>query len=114
MCSGSCYVPIMLITFETKAYANITMFGDIAKRFIKAMGHSGTVPGAIKAEDLPRALEQLRSSVQAAVDVENKSDNDHQIDDDNEDYVSIDKRAKPLIELLEAAIEQNQDVIWDE
>jgi hypothetical protein len=103
----------MLITFQTKAYANITMFGDIAKRFIKAMGHSGTVPGAINAEDLPRALEQLRTSVRAEVAVDEKSANDKRLNEDV-DYVSIDKRAKPLIELLEAAIEQNQDILWDE
>ena len=103
----------MLITFKTKAYANITMFGDIAKGFIKAMGHSGTVPGAIKAEDLPNALEQLHTSVQATVMIEKESKYDRN-EDENEDYVSIDKRAKPLLELIEAAIEQNQDVIWDE
>ena len=33
--------------------------------------------------------------------------------DEDENYISIDKRAKPLIELLEAAIEQNVDVMWD-
>lgn len=103
----------MLITFQTKAYANITMFGDTAKGFIKSMGHSGTVPGAIQAEDLPNALERLRSSVQAQAAIDKKPNNDRKFDED-EDYVSVDKRAKPLIELLEAAIAQNQDVIWDE
>ncbi|MEA1053075.1 DUF1840 family protein, partial [Lamprobacter modestohalophilus] len=33
----------MLITFETKAHANITMFGDVAVTLIKLMGHSGAV-----------------------------------------------------------------------
>lgn len=103
----------MLITFQTKAYANITMFGDIAIKFIKAMGHSGTVPGAIKVEDLPRALAQLRSLVQADMATDKKPANDPRSDDE-ENYVSTDKRAKPLIELLEAAIEQNEDVIWEE
>ena len=58
-------LPDMLITFETKAYANITMFGEIAKKLIKAMGHSGTVPGAIQAKDLPKALEQLKAYLRA-------------------------------------------------
>ena len=103
----------MLITFETKAYANITMFGDVALKLIMYMGHSGTVPGAIKADDLPKALELLHSKVLAEMDV----DHDHEYPNDSDDvenYVSIDKRAKPLIELLEAAIEQNSDVMWDE
>ena len=100
----------MLITFETKAYANITMFGDVAKRLIKFMGHSGTVPSAILAEDLPEALRKLRSSIESEMAIE--QDDEAEAGED-ENYVSIDKRAKPLIELLEAAIEQNVDVMWD-
>jgi hypothetical protein len=30
----------MLVTFTTKAYANITMFGDVAVTLLKMMGHS--------------------------------------------------------------------------
>ena len=104
----------MLITFETKAYANITMFGDIAKKLIKYMGHSGSVPGAIKAEDLPNALDKLKAAVLVEMQENQQQDQDKQQDEDGEAFVSVDKRAKPLIELLEAAIEQNTDVMWDE
>ena len=45
----------MLVTFKTEAYASITMFGDVAVALIKLMGHSGTVPGAVLAEDVPAA-----------------------------------------------------------
>ena len=103
----------MLITFETKAYANITMFGDIAKKLIKYMGHSGNVPGAIKAEDLPTALSKLKAAVQFEMGEIQQEDLKTKHDDDGESFVSIDKRAKPLIELLEAAITQDADVMWD-
>ncbi|OEH48594.1 hypothetical protein lpari_00352 [Legionella parisiensis] len=53
----------MLITFHTDAYENITYFGDIAKRLLSLMGHSGTVPGAIKSEHLPEALERLQTGL---------------------------------------------------
>ena len=104
----------MLITFETKAYANITMFGDVAKKLIKFMGHSGTVPGAIKAEDLPAALEKLRAAVELEMQ-ENQQNNQAKAkqDEDAEAHISVDKRAKPLIELLEAAIARNEVVMWD-
>ncbi|MEJ2115058.1 MAG: DUF1840 domain-containing protein [Gammaproteobacteria bacterium] len=102
----------MLITFETKAYANITMFGDIAKKLIKFMGHSGTVPGAIKADDLPKALERLQIAVRT--EMANGQEDKQEDEDESEAYVSIDKRAKPLIDLLKAAIERNTDVMWDE
>lgn len=103
----------MLITFETKAYANITMFGDVAIRLIKSMGHSGAVPGAIKADDLPRALEQLHASIQAEMVNEQDPENG-QSSEESENYVRIDVRAIPLLEMLEAAIEQSEDVMWDE
>ena len=36
------------------------MHGDAAVALLRAMGHSGTVPGAILAADLPEALASLR------------------------------------------------------
>jgi hypothetical protein len=33
----------MLVTFTTDAYADITMFGDVALAMLKMMGHSATV-----------------------------------------------------------------------
>ena len=41
---------IMLVTFSCPAYADITMFGDVAVRLLQLMGHSGTVPGALLAD----------------------------------------------------------------
>ena len=105
----------MLITFQTKAYANITMFGDVGKKMLKYMGHSGSVPGAIKAQDVPAALDKLQAAVNLEVQESRQNDDKAEGDQDDADrYVSVDKRAKPLIELLEAAIEQNTDVMWDE
>ena len=49
----------MLVTFSCPVYADITMFGDVAVRLLKMMGHSGTVPSAIVAADVPAALERL-------------------------------------------------------
>ncbi len=40
----------MIVTFRSKAHADIIMFGDIAIKLLKLMGHSGTVPGALLAE----------------------------------------------------------------
>ncbi len=55
----------MLVTFTTKAYADITMFGDVAVSLLKMMGHSGTVPGAILAADVPAALGRLTAAINA-------------------------------------------------
>jgi hypothetical protein len=37
----------MLVTFTCKAYADITLFGNVAVSLLRLMGHSGTVPGAL-------------------------------------------------------------------
>jgi len=97
----------MLVTFTTKAYADITMFGDVALAMLKMMGHSATVPGAILAEDVPAALSRLR----AAIDAEKASPFVEDKDAD-EPVVSLAHRALPLIELLAAAAKAESDVMW--
>lgn len=101
----------MLVTFSSPAYADITMFGDIAIHLLKLMGHSGTVPGALAAEDIPAALEHL----QAAIKADGRSPEGEKAADeeDGEPNVSISQRAWPLLELLRSAAKANSYVIWD-
>ena len=100
----------MLITFKTKAHAGVTMFGDVAKSMLKKMGHSGTIPSAILAEDVPEALNALTKAMRVEA-TDNRSQTNSQAWDD--EGVSSQSRAKPLIELLKAAAEQESDVTWD-
>jgi hypothetical protein len=99
----------MLVTFRSKNSANITLFGDIAIRLLKIMGHSGTVPGAILAKDVPEALERLQQGIEketpAAKAKENNAD---------DETVSLAHRALPLIELLSFASKEKNDVMWEE
>jgi Domain of unknown function (DUF1840) len=102
---------IMLVTFSCPAYASITMFGDVAIRLLKLMGHSGTVPGALLAEDVQAALERL----EAAVEADNPSPEPAEPAEgaDGEPVVSLPHRALPLIELLKAAAKAKCDIMWD-
>jgi len=97
----------MLVTFTTKAYADITMFGDVALAMLKMMGHSATVPGAIQATDIQAALSRLK----AAIDAE-KGSSPVAGKDADEPEVSIATRALPLINLLAAAAKENEYVMW--
>ena len=100
----------MLVTFTCKAYADITMSGDVALGMLKMMGHSETVPGAILAEDVPAALDRLKRAIEVAPSSsESKKAPD---DDSDEPPVSLAHRALPLIELLTAAARQKVDVMW--
>jgi len=97
----------MLVTFTTTAYADITLFGDVAITMLKMMGHSGTVPGAILAADVPAALSRLTTAIdaeKAPPPVEDK--------DADEPAVSMAHRALPLIDLLTAAAKEEVDVMW--
>jgi hypothetical protein len=97
----------MLITFTTDAYADITMFGDVALKLISMMGHSETVPGALRPEDVPIALEKLRAAVEAGVPEPSIN-----AKDEDKLHVSMTHRALPLIKLLSAAAEQDAYVSW--
>jgi hypothetical protein len=96
----------VLITFHTDAYEDISYFSDVARKLISLMGHSGTIPGAIKAEDLPVALDKLQLSLK-------KEHKVMDVDEDDEEIISLSKRAIPLISLLNAAIKKEKDVLWD-
>ena len=104
----------MLVTFKTDAYSNITMFGDVAVRLLKMMGHSGTVPGAILADDIPDALQHLKAAIAETGDrpADTPDDETREEHEEGEIPVSLGQRAFPLIELLEAAAGQQSDVTW--
>ena len=103
----------MLITFHTKSYADITLFGDIGTQLIELMGHTPTVPGAILAEDLPAALARLRAGVTATSAQAEVLDKSDVRADEEERPVSLANRALPLISLLEAAAMDKENVMWD-
>lgn len=98
----------MLVTFKTKAYADITMFGDVAATLLKMMGHSVTIPGAVLAVDVPLALSRLTSAIaleKALPVIEDK--------DADETVVSLAQRSVSLLNLLKAAGAADCDVMWE-
>jgi hypothetical protein len=101
----------MLVTFSCPAYADITMFGDVAVRLLKLMGHSGTVPSALLAEDVEAALERLEAAIEAGEQLPEPEESAQR--DDDEPAVSLPHRALPLIELLKAAAKAKCNVMWD-
>lgn len=104
----------MLIKFSSPCYSDITMFGDVATALIKMMGHSGTVPGAILAEQVPAALSKLEAGLKhIATQSEQSTPNDKDNPEDREEPISLANRAFPLVEMLKAAAQQNCNVMWN-
>ena len=105
----------MLITFRSKAGGSVTMFGDIAIRLLRMAGHTGTVPSALLAGQVPDALDRLKKGVAAAGQEEGVRGGPAADDDpETPTPVALPVRAYPLIELLTAAARQECDVVWDE
>ena len=109
----------MLITFSSKAHNDVTMFGDIAQSFIKMMGYTTEIPGAITAEDVNSALVNLEKNLAVAAAADQQQiaqDKQQAVDIDDEDEkeseIKITVRAIPLIELLKAAISAKSYVMW--
>jgi hypothetical protein len=108
----------MIVKFSTRAGA-LTMHGDAAVALIKAMGHSGTVPSAILAADLPEALASLRRVLEQQAHMPppppppRPADAGDDEDEERETPVTLHMRALPLIDMIETAIARRSDLMWE-
>jgi hypothetical protein len=107
----------MLVTFRTKAHANVTMFGEVAVALLKMAGLSGNVPTGILAADLPAVLARLEGGLAsqpalAPTPVAGVSGSAGVAEDpDANPVVSLGNRAFPLLALLRAAQAAGADVL---
>src|SRR6266581_4720962 len=101
----------MLVRFESEV-GSVTMFGEVAVKLLKMMGHSGTVPSALLAKDIPAALDRLKSALAITPDESRTSAKADETD--KQPPVSLRQRAYPLIELMERAAARGVDIVWKE
>src|SRR5262249_20220679 len=110
----------MLVTFRTKAHADITMFGHVGVELLKLAGMTGHVPTAILAADVPGVLAKLESALgehraafgDAAPSASETSGGNGANDNETaEPAVPLRNRALPLLELLRAAVAAKTDVV---
>jgi hypothetical protein len=111
----------MIVKFSTR-YGQLTMLGEAAIQLIKLMGHSGTVPGAILADELPAALSRLRTALadsgSAPSPGEAAPGGGADEDDDEEASrpppVTLGMRAVPLLDMIDTAIRSgDSDLMWE-
>ncbi len=101
----------MLVKFDSHV-GSFSMFGETAETLLHMMGHSGTIPSAILAEDIPAALARLEQAVADAPDPPDPPEADDDEDPEKKLPVSLRQRAFPLIELLRRAAEGGHSVTW--
>ena len=101
----------MLVTFKSKAAADIPMYTEHASLLLSIVGKTlepANAPrGIIVATDVPAALDKLK----AAVDAARRGDPD-QDDEPGPVPVGLAQRAFPLIDMLERAARDGRDVVW--
>jgi hypothetical protein len=112
----------MLITFTSKAAAEVMMYKEHAKRILDLL-HKDTNRGVITADEAQLAVATLEKEIAESrvhpVSEEVRRDvNAHHSEagDDAEhegaEAVSFSTRAYPLLEMLRAARDNRQDVLW--
>jgi len=107
----------MLVKFSTR-HGQLVMLSEPAIALLRLGGHSGTVPSAVLAADLPAFLERLRSGLELHGDELSPlpPPDPHPRDDEDtprERPVSLRHRAVPLLDMVRTAIDRNSDLMWD-
>ena len=108
----------MIVNFSTR-YGRLTLLGDSAITLLKLAGHSGTVPSAVLAADLPGFLARLRAGLQAQGGLASPQPQKQPGPDEDDDerdrpgQVTLSMRAAPLVEMIENAIARGSDLMWE-
>lgn len=105
----------MPITFKSKYSPDVLMLEAVARELIRLMGHSGSVPGSLAAEDIAPALARLEAAVgenpARALEADSRAKDG---DDDKPDTrVSVAHRAGPLLAMLRTALKEKEHVLWE-
>ncbi|MGZ3184178.1 MAG: DUF1840 domain-containing protein [Telluria sp.] len=112
----------MLITFRSKAAADVPMYKEHAKRMLDLLGKDVN-RGVITAAEAPRAVQLLEREIEesrmhpASEEVTRDVSAHHGDQGDDPDHegmeaVSFSARAYPLLSMLRAARDGQYDVVW--
>lgn len=107
----------MLVTFKSKAAAEVLMYSTHAKPILDLLGKE-VERGVITAEETGEAIRRIESEIVARKEAEAEHDAHHadRRDDEGErargDFVSFGTRAYPLLEMLRAAHREDAFVMW--
>ena len=109
----------MLVKFST-GFGQLLMQGEPAVKLVQLGGHSGTVPSAVLAADLAAFAAKLRvglelhgdelSPAPPAAEPGRAADED---DEPRERPIQLRLRAVPLLDMLDTAIRQGSDLLWE-
>jgi Domain of unknown function (DUF1840) len=99
-----------LVTFRSRAAAEIIMVRDVADRLLEIIGKEAAERGVITPPQIEAALASLEQAVAAE-----RARGEDRVDDEQPLHlqaVSLRQRAFPLMEMLRAARRRAVDVTW--
>ena len=108
----------MIVKFSTR-FGQLLMQGEPAIRLIQLGGHSGSVPSAVLHGDLPGFAARLRAALEQHGDELSPApppvEPDRRQDDDEprERPIKLRLRAVPLLDMLDTAMRQESDLLWE-
>lgn len=114
----------MLVTFKSKASADVIMFGEQAGKLVKILGKDAesSAKGIVTLEQLPAAIARLQAAIaedkaqqQAARDAEANAVANGEDEPQQRGMaapVGLAQRAWPLLDMLETAQREGVPVVW--
>ncbi len=110
---------MMFVKFSTR-YGQLLMHGEPAVALVRLGGHSGTVPGAVLAADLPAFATKLRAGLELHGDelspaptTAEAGRGEDEDDEPRERPIKLRLRAVPLLDMIETAVRQKSDLVWE-
>jgi len=108
----------MLLTFRSKAAADVLMLSEHAVPLLRAAGktmESSPERGVFTVEQLPAAIAGIERAIKEAAPPQEDDDED---DDDRSRHpisepVSLQRRAYPLLEMMRRARDKGVEVVWE-
>jgi hypothetical protein len=112
-------VAVMIVKFSTR-FGQLVMQGEPAVALIRLGGHSGTVPSAVLAADLPGFLAKLQAGLELQGDqvsppppAKEPGRGWEDEEERSERPIKLRLRAVPLLDMLDTAIRQQSDLLWE-
>jgi len=112
----------MLITFKSKAAADVVMYKEHARRILELLGKSPE-QGVITSEETAEALKKLEAEISDSKqhhpveDIRHDINVHHRDEDEDSEHepsneVSFATRSFPFLEMLRAANKDKQFIVW--
>jgi len=110
----------MFVKFSTR-YGQLLMHGEPAVALVRLGGHSGTVPSAVLAADLPAFATKLRAGLElhgddlspAPTTTAEAGRGEDEDEEPRERPIKLRLRAVPLLDMIETAVRQKSDLVWE-